>query len=153
MTLVDKLLSNIQEQPDGCWMYTGTKDGSGYGQMQCDGVRKRAHVVSYEYHIGPITNGMYVCHRCDRPCCVNPEHLFLGSHTDNVQDMWAKGRGVLQNTQGINNGQATLSDEKVIEIRRLYERGMGQTKIGNMFSIDNSTIWKIVHRKTWRHVA
>lgn len=76
----------------GCWEFK-TKLTTGYGQIEHRGKVSLAHRVSWEIHVGKIPEGMFVCHRCDNPPCVNPEHLFLGSHSDNMKDMYSKGRG------------------------------------------------------------
>jgi len=77
-----------------CWEWTGSKRPLGYGQMGIPGTNRPvgAHRISWELHFGPIPDDMFVCHRCDNPKCVRPDHLFLGTPTDNVRDMVAKGR-------------------------------------------------------------
>ena len=88
----DRLLSRYKVCGD-CWIYTGQKTRDGYGVIGIGRTKQlRAHRVSYELHIGPIPAGMLVCHRCDTPLCIRPEHLFLGTPKDNTQDMLLKGR-------------------------------------------------------------
>ena len=152
LAFASKLQDNTTVREDGCWMFTGSWDGFGYGEMRCDGVRMRAHVASYKIHKGTIPEGMYVCHECDNPWCVNPEHLFLGTLSDNIKDMWAKGRGVLQDTKGELNGCAKLNSDDVLEIRKLADEGYSLADLGHLFNVHLSTAWKIVHRKTWRHI-
>lgn len=82
-----------------CWEWTGATDPNGYGRLAWNDRLWLAHRVSYTQHVGPIPDGISVCHRCDNPPCCNPAHLFLGTHADNVRDMWAKGRGKTPTTR------------------------------------------------------
>lgn len=76
-----------------CWYWMGQVDRDGYGKVRFNGKYPTAHRASYEMHIGPISPGLCVCHSCDEPSCVNPDHLWLGTVADNARDREAKGRG------------------------------------------------------------
>ena len=78
--------------PNACWLWRGTKIQTGYGRVRALGQKKAAHRAAWEEANGPIPAGMVICHRCDNPGCVNPAHLFAGTHQDNTRDMISKGR-------------------------------------------------------------
>lgn len=102
----------------GCWLWTGALGagaGNGrYGSIKHEGKALRAHRVSYELYQSGIPAGLHVLHRCDNPRCVNPGHLRLGTHDDNMQDMYSKGRRAA--ATGLRNGAAKLSDDQKADI-------------------------------------
>jgi hypothetical protein len=144
---------NIQG-PDDCWNWKVYINAYGYGQFHLNGTPYLAHRLSWELTYGPIPKGLCCCHRCDNRKCVNPSHLFLGTHKDNTQDMISKNRSSHGINNGINNGRATLTEEQVIEIRRLYalENHLSQVKLGILFGVSDSQIDNIVQRKSWKHI-
>lgn len=77
----------------GCWVWMGAMFSDGYGQMKINRRKELAHRISWRLHSSQIANGLDVLHRCDIPCCVNPDHLFLGTDSDNQRDSYRKGRG------------------------------------------------------------
>lgn len=88
-----RLDENTQPEPTtGCMLWIRSTDTNGYGMLCVDGRKRKAHRVAWELANGPIPAGLHVLHRCDTPACVNPAHLFLGTHTDNMRDCSAKGR-------------------------------------------------------------
>ncbi|TAF00895.1 MAG: HNH endonuclease [Oscillatoriales cyanobacterium] len=105
--------------------------------------------LMYEAHHGQIPEGMLVCHSCDNPTCVNPEHLFLGTHKDNTQDMLRKNR----EARGDKLPQTKLTSEQVKEIKLLLAEGsLNNGKIGKLFGVTSTTIWDIKNGITWKHI-
>jgi len=134
--------------PDACWHWQGALAKSGYGQLRVGDSAAYAHRLSYELHNGPIQPDMYVCHTCDTRTCVNPAHLFIGTHQDNVADMVAKKR----HTFGSANPGAKLSEDDVLAIRLLFDGQSSLESIAHQFGISRQTVKDITRRRTWRHL-
>jgi hypothetical protein len=136
---------------DGCWLWTGSRNDRGYGNFNNNGRTVQAHRLSYELAMGPIPKGMNVCHRCDSPGCVNPDHLFLGTHLDNMRDRDAKGRRVAP--RGEANGFAKLTEAQVIEIRERYiPYKVSLPRLAREYGVHHSTIYDIVRGVTWTRI-
>ena len=131
----------------GCWHWTASKDGKGYGRLGGSKLGSRAHRISFQIFRGPIPPGMFVCHTCDNPSCVRPSHLFLGTNHDNVEDMKAKGRSPIN--VGSRNPRCKITDSDVIAIRSSIEKG---TVLARLYGVDPATISQIRHRKSWAHI-
>jgi hypothetical protein len=136
-----------------CWLITGAVASeryvnilTGHSPRQVQG----AHRVSWVIHYGPIPAGMFVCHACDNPRCVRPDHLFLGTSADNTNDMKSKGNSWQH--RGIANRSARLTEQQVREIRRLHAAGVKQAEISRQFSMSPMSISQIVRRLQWTHV-
>lgn len=133
---------------DGCWIWIAAKDKGGYGVIRNEkGKLERAHRTSWTIANGPIKDGLFVCHKCDVRACINPEHMFLGTNTDNVRDMIKKGRA--NPARGEYSGKAKLCESDVIAIRS--STGI-QQEIADAFCIGRTTVRQILNRETWRHV-
>jgi hypothetical protein len=147
-----KFMARITPDPkSGCWLWTGYSDGNGYGRLRVNHRIYAAHRLSIELHVGPIPqgNGMRdfcACHRCDNPPCVNPAHLYVGSHADNVRDANAKGRAVQPNVAGARNGRCKLDDACVAAIRNTHASGIPTHMLAKWFSINPSHVRRIVAR-------
>lgn len=130
----------------GCWNWTGgvRRPERPYGSLvigsRSDGTRRRvsAHRLAYEIWVGPITDDLCVCHRCDNPRCVNPDHLFLGTKKDNADDRDAKGRGAAPpHPSGERHARATLTDAQVDEIR---ESDLSSRKIAALYGVTDGHV-------------
>jgi hypothetical protein len=146
------------EKTDECWLWHGPRADSGHGFIMHRGKKLYAHRVSYKLHRGPLTKGMSVLHSCDVPFCVKPDHFFLGTQTDNMLDMWAKGRGKNGTLPGSRNSNARLTEERV-QLLKLTPRFPQETdnayytRIGDEYGVGRQSIRKIFLGRTWKHVA
>lgn len=161
-----------------CWLWTAHCDMGGYGKFQIGYSNHPAHRVSWELHNGPKPADMLTLHRCDVRNCVNPAHLFLGTHADNSADCVKKGRQAKgdrngarlhperlargdrsyqhlhpENSRGVRNGRALLTEDDVREIRRLYAMGnITFADLGRQFGVTYNQVSTIVKRKQWTHI-
>lgn len=143
-------VNKLSEDSGGHWMWLANKDSDGYGMTTVNYKCKRATHVSWylKYHVWP---DRFVCHICDIPGCVNPDHLFLGTNMDNMQDCIAKGRHVMQRMSHmalIRKLTAVLTEKQVLEIRRDYKYGRTTYKeMSHKYNVHPVTIGKIVRRE------
>ena len=133
-----------------CWNWKSTKDKNKYGTKKYKGKYYKTHRLFYEICNGKIPKDMCVCHRCDNPSCCNPDHLFLGTQLENIQDMINKNRQ--RSAIGEINKSSKLTEIEVIEIRNLYAQGISSRQLGKKFNINKSTILHIIHRRSWKHI-
>lgn len=155
------------QKSESCWIWQAGLFDNGYGQFRLGKRKVKAHCFSWVIYFGQIPQGKLICHRCDNKQCVNPSHLFIGTHKDNAQDRENKGRGgdggskTKKDTgmcQGIKNPAHKVNPLIVRTIRK-YRR-IGHTyqdlKDGIEFSfnitISKSQIANIVHRRSWKNV-
>ncbi len=132
----------------GCWIWIGELCDLGYGVMRVKGKVCKAHRVSYEFHSGMlIPEGMKILHRCDVRCCINPDHLFVGTQLDNIRDMDAKGRR--KSLLGTDNGRAKLTEQQVLEIRA---SPLGCEATGKIYGVSRSAVNAIKIRRIWKHL-
>lgn len=152
----DRFWSKVQKG-DGCWEWVGTIGANAYGVLAVGRKHVYAHRLSWELHYGPIPDGHWVCHRCDNPRCIRPDHLFLGTHDDNMADMRAKGRSGPKNrpermARGERNGYAKLTAERVIEIRNRREGGETLASLATAFGLSTSHVHRLVNGDGWHHL-
>jgi hypothetical protein len=146
-----RLLNKMIPEPmSGCWLWLGAMTKKGYGHMLFNGRYEKAHRISYLIHCGPIPPGQVVCHSCDNPSCINPDHLWVGSTRDNQADSAAKGRRRNGITQGEANHFSKLSQSDVDAIRaapRVYGSGR---RLAERYGVREATISEIRSEKSWR---
>lgn len=152
-TLMERFEDKFIPEPNsGCWLWIANAFPSGYGQIKAKGKPRLAHRVSWELYNGPIPehdsyHGICVCHKCDNPSCVNPDHLFLGTQSDNVADQVKKGR--TNPPKGESQVNAKLTEADVLAIRadpRTYR------EIAPDYGITHPHVSDIKNRKRWRHI-
>lgn len=129
----------------GCWLWHGSISSTGYGNIKFKGKVICVHRYAYERWVDIIPDGLYVCHTCDTRNCINPDHLFLGTHKDNMEDMTRKGRRC-----GELNSSSKLTEKNVKEI---LASPPGSTKeLAKKYKIHRSTVNAIKAGKLWGHV-
>lgn len=160
---LDAFLAKVTKT-ETCWLWMGKRRETGYGLMYFAGRYIRTHRLAWQLFRGDIPDGMEVCHRCDNPPCVNPDHLWVGTHAENMKDAAKKGRIASGDKSGARlygapwskgelSGKAKLTTADVIEIRRLCDTlGMRQTKVAKMFGVSSCQVSVIVRRKQWKHI-
>lgn len=154
--ILDAFNARYVMQPSGCWEWIGSRDKGGYGEYQTEKIplgdgrynrrRKKAQRIAWELFRGPIPPRMEVCHECDNPPCVNPAHLFLATHKQNMEDRDWKGR----HAYGVKHYQTKLTEQDVRDIRASR---LTLAELAPLYGIAPQTISEIKNRKTWKHVA
>lgn len=149
LPLADMLAArSIPEPNSGCVLWLGTLNDDGYGRMRWGGRQSMAHRLAWTVAVGPIPDGMEVCHKCDVPACINPAHLFLGTHSTNMTDMKAKGRS--RGAVGVVNGRAKITEDVVRAIRADRRT---RREIVAEYGISKAMVGYIRSRTNWKHVG
>jgi hypothetical protein len=130
-----------QQTASGCILWVGATDKAGYGRLG----NALAHRIAWELYHGPIPEGSHILHKCDVPACVNPEHLFLGTNQDNIDDKMNKDR----------QAKGSMFNRKLTEldVSKILARTEPQALIAKDFGVDQSLISRILNRKRWKHVS
>ena len=154
LTDIERFMSFVDtKNAGGCWIWTGTKTGKGYGYFCMNGKRIGAHRASFILHKQVIPDGLQVCHKCDNPPCVNPDHLFTGTVADNSRDAMKKGRlkslFTSESMSGELNTKSKLTANDVREIRASSIRNLDAAK---KYGVSNVLIGLIRRRKIWVNV-
>jgi hypothetical protein len=136
-----------------CHYWVGSLNTGGYGKIKIQGRTVRAHRFAYERHNGPIPPGLHVLHSCHTPCCVNPNHLRVGTPADNMKDMADAGRQAIQTYNsggGYNIQSRTLTDEEILEIKASPKT---QKALAELYNVGKSQIGRIKIGKAWPHIV
>lgn len=149
-TIADRFNAYVGDRGAGCWEWAGSRDPNGYGRLNIGGTPALAHRVSWELNFGPITSADHICHRCDNPSCVRPEHLFKGDYLMNTADKMAKKRHRYGVSRGADHGCAKLTEADVREIRRI---GRPLRQHAERYGISTTQVWDIINRRSWRHIT
>jgi len=151
LTLEERFAKSFRKSPDGCWIWTGGRTYA-YGSIYEGHKRHRAHRLSWVLKHGEIGPGLVVCHRCDNPLCVNPDHLFLGTQGDNIRDMYEKGRGGPRFRGARAHGNAVLTVEQARAIRDKFHAKVPRRHIAREFGISLNVVEQIGAGKAWTQV-
>lgn len=174
-TVLERFKSKFKIVENGCWEWTACIGSGGYGTFNYKGKTQRSHRIAWELYCGEIPVNMDVLHRCDVRNCVNPNHLFIGTHTDNMQDASEKGRlsnrknrlgkfhtqesknkisiGRIGKYGGESNPRAILSESDIVEIRQINSMyGLSKNKVALEYGISVYTINDIVKYRSWKHI-
>ncbi len=151
----DQFWSKVKKPLEGCWLWTGStaKERGGYGTTYFNQKMWRSHRLAWFLVKGSIPKGKYVLHKCDNPPCVNPDHLWVGTQSDNMQDMHNKGRHPSPGQPpGEDHAMAKLTDQQVRDIHRRVEGGERQDQIAKAYKVCVDTVEFIARGRTWRHL-
>jgi hypothetical protein len=146
----DRFHKFVEKDKNGCWNWTGKTRKDGYGTIVYNGKETRAHRVSLILKGYVLNRSIKVCHNCDNPKCVNPDHLFLGTQKDNIKDMFKKHRNSAYFDKGVKNPNAKLTQEQVNEIRNKYIPYKYSTnRLAKEYGLCQQNIWKIINHKRY----
>lgn len=146
----DRFWPMVEKTEHGCWLFaSGRRNKAGYGRVAFNKKYHLAHRVSWKIHHGEIPVGLYVLHKCDVPGCVNPDHLYLGTHLDNVRDMVVRGRCRPAILPGETHPNSKLKNEDVMEIRR---SALTAKQLAEKFCITRTHVYYLRGRQAWKHL-
>lgn len=143
---------NTAVSKNGCIEILRKGQHSGHVRIRVGRKKYQAHRLAWIAERGPIPEGMAVCHKCDNPPCVNPDHLFLGTQTENIADMDRKGRRGIWRPTGEKHGMAVLIESDVKAILERLKSGLSQSKVGREFSVSRGCIQAIANGRSWTHI-
>jgi HNH endonuclease len=154
-SIEERLFSKYAKNENGCWIFAGYKDKKGYGHIGIaaegsDKKRVRAHRLSYSLFVGEIPDGMMICHRCDTPSCINPDHLFVGTAQDNTDDMFSKNRWKGGFEKGVRPAVTKFTEQDILRMKELYQSGVKQVDIAKEYRTSQGHISNIILGRAWK---
>lgn len=141
-----RIANSVSKEGGSCWIWNRSRDKDGYGVLSVGRKQKRAHRMAYECFVGEIPSGMLVCHTCDVPACVNPDHLFLGTWEENTADMIKKGRKYVIPRE--RHHHSKLTPNQVAELVDLRRSGKKLGELAKMYGIHFGTVSQIYLKET-----
>lgn len=141
----------VKKGPNDCWEWAASVTSEGYGQIRYQRKMVKAHRIAVMLD-GRNPQGLHVCHTCDNRSCVNPSHLFIGTHADNMRDMVNKGRNANGDLRGEDHPNATLTETAIADILVLAEKGNNSTHIAKIYGVGRACISDIVRGVNWKHI-
>lgn len=142
----------IPEPNSGCWLWEATTNLDGYGRFRFRGLLMGAHRFSMMLYKEQENKNLCVLHRCDNPCCVNPDHLFFGTHLENMRDRAKKGRGFIPALKGEAHYNSKFKEVDILDIREYSKQGLKNPVIAKKYGVCTGTIQRIISGGTWKHV-
>lgn len=153
-TLKLRLLEkSIPEPNTGCWLWTASHKSNGYGYMWGGSKKEHSHRLSYSLFKGAIPSVMFVLHRCDQPACINPDHLFVGTQSDNLNDCVKKGRHRPASLKGEVNHKSKLTDLDVEAIRSATKKPRYLYELSEKYGVSRGSICAVRNGRTWKHLT
>ena len=145
--VIIRLEANCIPVPEcGCWLWLGNLDNAGYGRISVNSKQRVVSRAAFEAYKGIDPGNLFVCHKCDTPSCINPDHLFLGDNRDNIRDMYRKGR---RSQLGTRNGNALLTEAQVLQI---LGSDAPRKQLARDFGVSKSTVDNIKRGAIWKHL-
>ena len=154
-TVKERFMAKVDttSSPIGCWIWNASTRSNGYGKFRVKGMYWGAHRFSFFMFIGPVPHDLFVCHSCDNKSCVNPDHLWLGSNKDNLDDAVRKGLHGKNLKRGETQHASIFTDADVLIMRRLANKNFTHGQIADLFDVERRCVSKVISRTTWKHVA
>lgn len=146
--LMNRMKTKIKKLKNGCWEWLGCTKQGNYGVIRAKRRNYLVHRLMFELYLKEDIQGKYVCHRCDNPICCNPQHMFIGSQTENMKDAVLKKRM----KYGEDHYARKLCEDDVIKIRKMRNTGLSFRKIAEKFLVSYSCITGIIWGKTWKNL-